>query len=426
MSKVVVSSGSGQGNIGDDAILAANINFLKDNGVDKLLIFSPKFKEATRIHGNEKIGPNLRAVFKESCSPNGNRRISKLKFRKFAAKMLFNAKRLNCGKRPILLSKREQEFLNNMKDSDAFLLVGGGTFNDHFKFRSLGYEILIAKALGKRCFLGAQTIGPINKRRSRYFLKRVLNDTVITVRDRDLSKNILEDKIKLKQGRILETVDDAFLLPGIKQDEAIKILSRENINIKRPTKNFKIIAINPRAWWKEDGQGSHLKNILTELLKYFAHKNYFILFVPMSNSNDKAFQDIHTSQELATDAGLDNYGNLGLIKGQYSASQLKGIIGLADLAIGISYHFNVFAISQGVPSIGLYQDDYYRLKLLGLYRTLDNEELAVDIRKTDFNKLIGLIEANLANREYSNKKDQELSGLCCLAAKELLNYIQNN
>jgi hypothetical protein len=50
------------------------------------------------------------------------------------------------------------------------------------------------------------------------------------------------------------------------------------------------------------------------------------------------------------------------------AAELKWLLGKARFGIGLSYHFHVFLLSQGRPSIGLYSNDYYKVKLNGAFR----------------------------------------------------------
>ena len=47
-------------------------------------------------------------------------------------------------------------------------------------------------------------------------------------------------------------------------------------------------------------------------------------------------------------------------------SLVKGIIGAAAYSIGLSYHLNVFSLSQGHPTLILYTGDYYKIKSEGL------------------------------------------------------------
>ena len=51
-----------------------------------------------------------------------------------------------------------------------------------------------------------------------------------------------------------------------------------------------------------------------------------------------------------------------------AAAELKWLLSLARFGIGLSYHFHVFLLSQGRPSIGLYTNDYYNIKLNGAFK----------------------------------------------------------
>ena len=64
-----------------------------------------------------------------------------------------------------------------------------------------------------------------------------------------------------------------------------------------------------------------------------------------------------------------------------SAALLKGVLGSAHAAIGMSYHFCTFALSQGVPAISLYTGDYYRQKAIGLSSFWGDERLALAIEE---------------------------------------------
>lgn len=426
MAKVVIFSGSGQGNMGDDAILTSNLNILKQGNDYELLTFSPRPENAAKIQGVEAY-PDLGRIFNQGrrvC--NRSWRINELNFIVFVAEMLFNAKRLRLKKRLVFLSENERGFLCKIAESDAFLLAGGGTLNDHFDFKALLAEILIAKALGIKCFLGAQTIGPLNKKISRRLLRWALEDTVLTLRDKNLSKNVLLNDIKLRNDSIYECVDDAFLLPAITEEKAKDIFRGEGIEIGVIREHHRIIGINPRGWWKEAGQKTGLRKALLELLRYCVEKKYYVIFVPTAEGGGETSKDRNTALELLQEACLINHPNVRALKEVYGASEIKGLLGLLDCAIGISYHFNLFALTQGIPTIGIYQDEYYRLKLSGLHAMYAEGKFAVNVGETPFKELAYLVEQALSfDKKALREKTRELSGSCCSAAKQLNQFIEN-
>jgi polysaccharide pyruvyl transferase WcaK-like protein len=58
--------------------------------------------------------------------------------------------------------------------------------------------------------------------------------------------------------------------------------------------------------------------------------------------------------------------NATCVEKEYDDTTLKGIIALADIAIGARYHFAVFAASSFVPFLGIASGVYQQTKLKGL------------------------------------------------------------
>ena len=112
----------------------------------------------------------------------------------------------------------------------------------------------------------------------------------------------------------------------------------------------------------------------------------------------------------------------------YNWSQLKGILGLMDVAIGTSYHFVVFAVSMGVPTLGLYVDEYYRLKIGGFFDLIGLGDLAIDVKNLGENKLIdrlnNFLERENILREYLIKKVSKIKNDSCYAAKQLAKVLR--
>jgi polysaccharide pyruvyl transferase WcaK-like protein len=63
-----------------------------------------------------------------------------------------------------------------------------------------------------------------------------------------------------------------------------------------------------------------------------------------------------------------------------NACLVKGVLGEAFGAIGVSYHFCTFALTQGVPAVCLYDGDYYGQKGRGLCGFWADNRLALSLR----------------------------------------------
>jgi polysaccharide pyruvyl transferase WcaK-like protein len=68
-----------------------------------------------------------------------------------------------------------------------------------------------------------------------------------------------------------------------------------------------------------------------------------------------------------------------------SASLIKGILGQAYGAVGTSYHFCTFALSQGVPALCVYEGDYYAQKARSIEQFWHQSELSIDVSETSGN-----------------------------------------
>jgi len=427
MRKVVVSSVSGYYNIGDEAMLDANLLTLRDRGIKEITVLSDNPETTSRLHRGIKAIPSLYYLFRERYlkSKNSllNRAVKKYLLKTYL-KFMINSISTKSFNR---LSEKEKLFLKSMIEADAFLLCGGGFLNDIWTFGGIhakGSEILLAKSLGKEVFIGAQSIGPLYKKSSVYFLRNVLENTTITLRDKDFSRETITNMLKLENNRIFEVADDAFSLPFIDKDEALKIFKKENVDINIIKRKTKVVGINARGWWKRKGQSNTLRSYVIEILSYLVGKGYHVIFIPMAYTETDAFKDVRTSLEVVKDANLSNNPNINILRGQYDWFQIKGLIGYMDFAVGISYHFNVFATSLGVPTIGIYQDDYYKLKLKGFYRLLGKEELAVDVRSTPLDAVKDLLERVMMEKEFLHKRSKDLARTSCYASKQLAEYLQ--
>ena len=61
------------------------------------------------------------------------------------------------------------------------------------------------------------------------------------------------------------------------------------------------------------------------------------------------------------------------------------------VAVGLAYHFVVFALVNGVPVVGLYGNDYYRQKMQGLLQWFDRQAWATPTATLDGDGLVRLV-----------------------------------
>lgn len=225
-------------------------------------------------------------------------------------------------------SRRKQA--KSLITADVVWSVGGGFLSSHYNYVFRLYIQLIARILGKKVVVFAQSIGPFNTRMSRLlipnFLKRVDDLSV-----REPWSNDYLQKFKISPTL---TNDIAFNLQTTKAKRGNTVA----ICIKNTSDNYD-------------------KAILSFVGYLLQHETEVIL----------------TSQTPADDHLLDTYrAMLGTEKVTYipygfNARDLKKIYGECKLLIASRMHAIIFGSATGVPFISL----AYEPKFYGLQRALE-------------------------------------------------------
>lgn len=417
-------------NMGDEAMLAGNIEILQRCKI-KIIVLSNYPEITSKIH-NVSAKQDFNRLIEEETKKYP-KLIKRLLFLLICFKLWRGAKQIQKNKKIQFLSSLERDFLYVLANCQALLIVGGGNLNDIFGWRGLiarFFTVALAKIMRKPVFLGAQTIGPLNKWWTRLLVKKFLEKVdLITLRE-NFSKNVLNE-IGVKNERVKVVPDDAFNIIPINRKNAFNLLINEGIDINKIKKQRqRVIAITPRAWWEIDDKNIPLKIALEDSIKFLLRQNEnYIIFVPTSFYPGLGDDDVKTSKEIISKLGISMSTNLKILSGKYNWSQLKGVLSLMDVVIGTSYHSIVFAMSTGVPALGLYVDEYYRLKIAGFFHLLGLEDLAIDVRNLNkdilVNKLENFLEREKILRENLSQKIEKLKNNSCYAVQQLVRFLTN-
>ncbi|MBI5698954.1 polysaccharide pyruvyl transferase CsaB [Candidatus Saganbacteria bacterium] len=214
-------------------------------------------------------------------------------------------------------------------DCDIFISGGGGLLQDKTSTRSFLYYlglIKLAKMLGKKVFVFAASIGPVNKPYNRFLLKRVLNQVdVITVRD--LHSFNFAKSLHFNNPRVVETADPAFLLTPI---SAIP-----RLNAAAP-----LIGVCIR----EMKSVHNLAKTLDQFAKEVKARVVIIPFQPE--------RDLGPSRKLKEHLLVP----AEIVEDKLSPREMLGMISQMDLLVGMRLHSLIFAVSSLVPAMGLSYD----------------------------------------------------------------------
>lgn len=313
-----------------------------------------------------------------------------VKFRSFGLKLPIN--------------KNAKLIIDEIASSDLLFNNGGGNINSLFyeELYKQTLTILAASFLGKPVILSGQTIGPFTNSIHAKIAKIALNriDT-ITFRDKNVSMQRLR-AIGINKPTMQDTADDAITLPILSRD-VIEHLILDNQGAKWLKLNSDIIAIlnisaDLRANEKEtlsqfDKEVTLLSCVADKLID---EHNAKIILLPTDYC--VVADDRFLLREIKKT--MKHGAQVLIVEQEYDAIKLKSLISIADIAIGVRYHFNVFATSSGVPCIGVANGAYQKTKLKGVMDLYDlpNCHILEDIHAIKFDRLWQVVEDVLKTR----------------------------
>ncbi len=336
MKKIVVSGYFGFDNSGDDAILKAMVaDFKKFNKEIELTALSKNPKKTKKVYGIDAVD-------------------------RFKISEVYKA----LGNCHILLSG------------------GGSLLQDFTSTRSIIYYlavIIMAKMRGKKVYVYANGIGPIDKGFSRFLTKIVLNRVdYITLRD-DLSEEFVKD-MGVKNKNIEVTADPVFSLDPADENRVREILELENITLTDKTIGFCL---------RDYENSASLKMKFVEVVDRLIEDGYDVLLVPFHMPRD----NVYLKEILELSKHRDK---VSLVEGTYSAGELMGIFKKLKLLVAMRLHSVVYGANVSLPMVGVIYDP----KVRAMVRELGIKE-SVEVRDFSADELYEKINKTLLNLEDS-------------------------
>jgi len=323
MKKIGIISCFGYKNWGDDAQLCNAILKLKKNNYKNILVFSRAgyIKELTKTP----MVFSSHILFK-NCKTN----------EQYLKKYQFLLQNYN---QPNKLSINEKVFIKNLSKIDILWFSGSGAINTLKLSRLCIFFLpcILAKKLGKKVILTGQGVGNCDNKEYHPLMKEALNSIdIITVRDFDSGIN------QLKQlgitSSIYKGVDDAFNYPI-------------TTNKFKSLKNKQVLGINISFLITPK-----LKKILYNFAIIMKNQGYFPVF--------NYFQ---REEKIAKECSKGKFPVVGFNK----VSEMAEFYNYCKIAIGMRYHSVIFALSQKVPTLNIYLNEYQANKIKAIEKELN-------------------------------------------------------
>ena len=237
-----------------------------------------------------------------------------------------------------------QQFLDAIYNADLVVASGGGYINDSFpELASTVLGILaMAQKLGKPTVMLGHGVGPLKIPYLRSQAQQILpNVSLITLREKRASLPFLES-LGVSSQRIVTTGDEAI--------ESAYTARQEELGWG--------IGVNLRVAHYADVSKEMIAQVRCAVQSVAEEKQAKLIPVPISQYDG----DAQTIKQLLM--GYDNDSDGGSV--WQTPEEIIAEVGKCRVVVTGSYHAGVFALSQGIPVIGLAKSPYYQDKFLGL------------------------------------------------------------
>lgn len=221
------------------------------------------------------------------------------------------------------------------------LLSGGGTLiQDRTSTKSLLYYLAVirlATLFGKKVMLYANGIGPL-KPEHRALTRRVLNRVdCITLRDPASLGELKTIGVTAPDIRL--TADPAFSLSPAPKERSDELLRRVGLS---PEKATVCVSLRP---WRDNPPD--FDSLVAHAVDRICHeRDLQCVLIPMQPQNDTALCRSVASQMTSRAAVLPTS----------DIRETLAVIGSCRLCIGMRLHSLIYAVSRGVPVVGLDYD----------------------------------------------------------------------
>ena len=363
MSDIVISGYHGFANSGDEALLFAILNTLRDKKPDLDVTVLSKTPDSTSIvYG-------VKSVYR------------------------YNLFRI----------------IKEMKASKMLLFGGGSLLQDVTSSKSLLYYLTIislAQKCGIKTMLYANGVGPISKKFNRRIATKILNKVdVITLRDDKSDEELKSMGVTIPQ--ITITADPAFTLKFTENFSGKYLTNMAGVPDGR-----KLCVVSIRDWKKS---AQDFETTMAEFCDFMVEKhNIYPLFVPMQYP-----VDLEISHKVMKKMKHESYA----INRELSVPEMFSVLSGAELVVGMRLHSLIYATTLGLPAMALVYDPKISAFMDSINQPdwVNVETMTTDEAASAFSRIMAELDQRKEQLQQTNKVLKETAEKNALYAIELLN-----
>lgn len=356
--KIMLASGMGYGNVGDEAQMGASLGRWKRLlPCAQLEVLTPSPAYTRHIHQVESLWAprvvwfhsNTESTYFKSKLP------FKLRFLRTWIRLTLTARFMRSGLPIAFANEYEMELLSKLYRADALHISGGGFLTGMTMSRLWENALLmrLCQLLETPYFLTGQTLGVFRSRWDRWLARKSLMQAdYIYLRDSGLSEAELKT-IGVQGDHVKSTFDDALFFDSLDEERTRMLLSVNGIDADRP-----YAIMNFHYWGQSEEIRARSCQRFAELSDYLTEQySLQLLFVSMTPSDEAAEDDVIARMQHGDHARRLNY--------QYDYREARATYQFARMVFTMKHHPIIFAYGEGVPVVSVALDDYYYHKNKG-------------------------------------------------------------
>lgn len=257
-----------------------------------------------------------------------------------------------------------------LRDADRVLFIGGGYLNSYYNLIQMNALSSLAQRMGKEVVLLGQTLGPFNKPAHAQMASEIFrNAKNIVLRDEESHK-----EVRGLGEKVISGMDDVI---GFKPKVTAEIRRRVNkYFIRASGKKPFYLGLSLRRWEDSRRHYPALAAALDEVRQAMPQYELKVLFIPMEIG--KLCDDRQEAEALRRlcPAGLD----FKIVREHLSVEAKFHLFSQLDALVSMRLHALIFSMLSGIPSVGLYSNEYYFRKIHGVLRIfgMDRHALPLD------------------------------------------------
>jgi polysaccharide pyruvyl transferase WcaK-like protein/SAM-dependent methyltransferase len=366
--QVVVLSGISASNLGDDAMLIATVRELQrlDSTLDiTVLAEHPEACGPVAAQIEARIVRSLQRFVARDLTTLYPHEPAPKRVLLLAQEIIRHKPQILAGRAPLWLPEQYREGLVRLLHADAVVDCGGANLTGHWPsfFYEKCLDYLIA---AKPLLITGQGIDRLPHAADEVLLKAALARACeVTVREAGSEQYLKQLGVTPP---VATTGDDAIALEPAPLARAQAILRSAGIDPEQP-----FIAFQYRHYL-DHADESVLRTIASCIDASIAITGWPVVGIPMHFDQTDERQHL----ELLAPLVAQRTQFVPLVE-RLTPVEAKSLFAAAECAFGISYHSAIFALSSGVPFLGLYRGAHYQQKLQGIAQLFEFPELPLPL-----------------------------------------------